>query len=258
MRELLKGVPALVTGGGSGIGRGIALRLAREGARVVVAGRRRAALDETRALAGRDGLEVQAVELDVTDAAAVRAVVDRVAADLGGLQCLVNNAGAGGPNACSGPGEDRWRELIAVNLDGVFHCAREALRHMREGGAIVNISSVLGKFGVPGYTAYCASKHGVIGFTKALALEVAPRRIRVNAVCPGWVESDMARQGMEGIAAETGQSYEDARAMALAQVPLGQMIQPEEVGGLVAWLASDEARNMTGQAINYSGGSAMW
>ncbi|MEZ5988668.1 MAG: SDR family NAD(P)-dependent oxidoreductase [Planctomycetota bacterium] len=257
MRELLQGVPAFVTGGGSGIGRGVALRLAREGARVVVAGRRRGPLDETRALAGREGLEVQAVELDVTDAAAVRDVVDRVATDLGGLQCLVNNAGTGGPNACSGPGEDRWRAVLAVNLDGVFHCSRERCG-MREGGAIVNVSSVLGKFGVPGYTAYCASKHGVIGFTKALALEVAPRHIRVNAVCPGWVESDMARQGMEGIAAETGQSYADARAMALAQVPLGAMIQPEEIGGLVAWLASEEARNMTGQAINYSGGSAMW
>ena len=128
---------------------------------------------------------------------------------------------------------------------------------MTEDGSVVNVSSVLGKFGVPGYTAYCASKHGVIGFTKALALEVASRRITVNAICPGWVETDMAREGMEGIAKATGVSYEEARRQALSEVPIGRIIEPEEVGKLVVYLAGPHASAMTGQAISLCGGTTM-
>jgi len=148
--------------------------------------------------------------------------------------------------------------VLRTNVDGVFHCTRAALRHLREGARIVSISSVLGRFGVPGYTAYCASKHAVIGFTKALALELAPRHITVNAVCPGWVETDMARAGMEGIAAHTKTTYEAARRAALAQVPLGRILQPEEIGELVAFLCSNGASGMTGQAISQCGGQVMW
>ncbi len=254
------GKNVLVTGGGSGIGRAVALRFEAEGAKVAICGRRSEALEET-VSQGKGG--ILAFAMDVASPASVETGMAKIFAALGRVDILVNNAGVGGPNACSGEGEDRWREIIGVNLDGVFLVSRAVLQvtgdsAMAKGGRILNISSVLGKFGVPGYTAYCASKHGVIGFTKALALECAPRGITVNAVCPGWVETMMAREGMEGIAEAMGQEYEKAREQALAQVPLGRILEPEEVAGLLAWLASEEASGMTGQSMNLSGGSAMW
>ena len=248
----------LVTGGGTGIGAGIAARLVAAGHRVALLGRRRAVLQRTAGgLAGRRG-EVVVVTGDVTDARKINAAVGRAQKALGGLDVLVNNAGTGGPNACALPGPERWDAIVRTNLDGVFHTTRAALRHLADGGRIVNISSVLGRFGVPGYTAYCASKHGVIGLTKALALELAPRRITVNAVCPGWTETDMARTGMELLAEHMGVDYEEARRRALAAVPLGRMLEPEEIGELVVWLCSPGAAGMTGQAISHCGGAVMW
>lgn len=246
----------LVTGAGSGIGRASAQRFLAEGAHVHLVGRRAPALEETlQTSAAPDKGRI--LVCDVTDVDAVDNAVAH-ALDDGPIHVLVNNAGLGGPNALSGPGEDRWRDILAVNLDGVFFVTRAVVAGMPEGSAIVNVSSVLGKFGVPGYTAYCTSKHGIIGFTRALALEVASRRITVNAVCPGWTDTEMARQGMDLLAAATGASFEDARRDALSLVPLGRMIEPGEVAGLIAWLASAEASGMTGQAVNLSGGSAMW
>lgn len=253
----LTGRRCLVTGGGTGIGRAIASVLSRAGAGVVVTGRRAAPLAETVALAPGPG-RVQAEVMDVRERAGVARAVERAVASLGGgLDVLVNNAGAGGPNRCGGEGPDRWDTIIRTNLDGLFHVTEACVPKLRDGGRVISISSVLGKFGVPGYTAYCASKHGVIGFTKALALELAPRRITVNAVCPGWVDTDMAREGMELLAAGSGVTYDEARAEALGRVPLGRMVQPEQLGQLVAYLASDAADEMTGQAISLCGGSTM-
>ena len=259
MSERLQNQNILVSGGGSGIGRGIALRLAAEGAHVTILGRREAALAETAQLSEQAGHSLGYCVLDITDAAAVDdAVAALAAAQDGRIDAVVNNAGLGGPNACSTEGEDRWSDVLAVNLDGSFFLTRAALRAMPDGSRVVNMSSVLGKFGVPGYTAYCTAKHGIIGFTKALALELAPRKITVNAICPGWVETEMAREGMRGLGEALGVSYEEAREGALAQVPLGRILQPEEIAGLTAWLLSSEAAGMTGQAINFSAGSAMW
>ncbi len=249
----LVGRRCVVTGGGSGIGRAIAVCLAGAGARVVVTGRREETLLETAALS--EDISIQA--MDVADRGAVDVAFERIHEELGAIDVLVNNAGIGGPNACALDGPDRWDEVIRTNLDGTFFCTRAALRYMTEGGRIVNISSVLGKFGVPGYTAYCASKHGVIGFTKALALETASRRITANAICPGWVETDMAREGMERMALAMGISYEEARKQALSQVPLGRIIEPEEVGRLVVYMVGPHASAMTGQAISLCGGSTM-
>lgn len=248
----------IVTGGGKGIGAGIARCLAAAGATVTLTGRDGPALEETAAAIVAAGGSAAVAIADVTDAAGLHSTFASAAERMGGLDVLVNNAGAGGPNACAVDGPDRWDLLIRTNLDGVYHCVRAALPHLRDDGRIVNISSVLGRFGVPGYTAYCASKHGVIGFTKALALELAPRRITVNAICPGWVETDMARQGMERMGEATGVGYEAARRQALEQVPLQRILQPDEVGQLVVYLCSPGASGMTGQAISLCGGQVMW
>jgi ketoreductase len=254
----LAGKRCLVTGGGTGIGAGIALCLARAGADVAVLGRRRPPLQQTVAAVQATGVLACAVTADVTDAAAVSRAVARAVQKLGGLDILVNNAGVGGPNACAVPGPERWDTIVRTNLDGVFHTVRAALPYLPDAGRILNISSVLGRFGVPGYTAYCASKHGVIGFSKALALELAPRQITVNAICPGWVETGMARAGMELMAQGMQVDYGTARQTALAAVPLGRILEPEEIGELVVWLASEAARGMTGQAISHCGGAVMW
>lgn len=258
-RGPLAGRVCVVTGGGTGIGRGIALSLGSRGATLVVTGRRPQLLEETASLVREVGGRAEVCEMDVTDASAVAAGFAEIAERTGGaaLHTLVNNAGAGGPNACAVDGPDRWEAILRTNLDGMYFCTREAVRRMNDAGRIVNISSVLGKFGVPGYTAYCASKHGVIGFTKALALEVAPRGITVNAICPGWVDTEMARSGIHGLAQATGVDYETAFANAMAQVPIGRIIQPEEIGELVAYVVSDAAAAMTGQAVSLCGGSTM-
>ena len=258
MKDTLEGKRCIVTGGGSGIGRGIALSLAAAGARVAVTGRReemlRKTADQIRDSGGHASIQV----MDVTDADAVAHGFERILGTLEGLDVLVNNAGLGGPNACAVGGPERWDEIVRTNLDGVYHCSRAAAPALTEGGSIINISSVLGRFGVPGYTAYCASKHGVIGFTKALALELAPRRIRANAICPGWVETDMAKDGMEGLAKAMGTTYEEARRHALSEVPLGRILEVDEIGELVVYLASPAASGMTGQAISLCGGQTMW
>ena len=256
MSGKLSGKRAVVTGGGTGIGRGIAGCLAREGATVIVTGRRAELLAETVSGIEGSGGKASAEAFDVTDREAVAAAMQKIA-DEGGIDVLVNNAGVGGPNACAMDGPDRWDEIVRPNLDGMFYCSQEALRHMPDGSRVINISSVLGRFGVPGYTAYCASKHGVIGFTKALALEVAARKITVNAICPGWVETEMARDGMKLLGEALGVDYDAARKEALAQVPIGRILEPEEVGDLIVYMASEAAAGMTAQAVSICGGSTM-
>ena len=254
----LSGKRCLVTGGGSGIGEGIAHCLGLAGAAVAVLGRRRAKLNKVVADLNRQKIEAVAVTGDVADEVGIKRSVNRAHKALGGIDVVVNNAGIGGPNGCAMPGPDRWHDIVRTNLDGVYYTSRAALRHLPDGGRIINISSVLGRFGVPGYTAYCASKHGVIGFTKALALELADRQITVNAICPGWVDTDMAAEGLQSMADGMQVAFEEARRLAMAAVPLGRILQPEEIGDLVVWLASKGAGGMTGQAISHCGGQVMW
>jgi NAD(P)-dependent dehydrogenase (short-subunit alcohol dehydrogenase family) len=254
----LAGRRAVITGGGTGIGRGIAEALVAHGAEVALIGRRPEPLQATAQALRQQGGRGHAFAGDVRDRDAIGRAVQEAQRAMGGLDLLVNNAGIGGGNACALAGPDRWDEIVRTNLDGVFFTTRAALPFLPDGGRIVSISSVLGRFGVPGYTAYCASKHGVIGFTKALALELAPRKITVNAVCPGWVDTAMAKSGMESIASTTGTTYEAARRGALAMVPLGRILAPREIGETVAWLCSPGASGMTGQAISHCGGQVMW
>lgn len=247
----------LVTGGGRGIGRAIALAMAGPGTLVAVAARTAAQVEQAAAEIERRGGRGLALTMDVTDEASVAAAMKKLRAAVPRIDVLVNNAGIGGGEPVAGSDVASWRRVVDTNVVGTYLVTRDAVPAMGEGGRIVNISSVLGRFGVPGYTAYCASKHAVIGFTRALALELTSRQITVNAICPGWVETEMAVQGMHLGAAATGQTYEEFREGALGRVPIGRIIQPEEVAELVKFLASPVASAITGQTYNICGGQIM-
>lgn len=249
----------LVTGAGTGIGRAIALRLARDGYVLTLAARTKARLDATaRAIEKAGGAAPLVLALDIRDRAAVDRAFARAAGERGPLLALVANAGIGGPNA---PGDgDRFAELIATNLSGTYHCLRAAERHLAAGPQVRHLvvnASVLARIGVAGYTGYCASKTGLLGLVRALAMELAPRNVQVNALCPGWVETDMAREGLEGMAKALRTDVAGAKRIALQAVPLGRMSEPEDVAGLVAWLISKDARGVTGQALDMNGGAYM-
>ncbi len=254
---VLKDRVALVTGGGTGIGLAIALAFLREGARVAIGSRNPAHLKTGDAAAREAGHEVLTIQTDVTDPTSVRAVVDGVVSRYGRLDILVNNAGISGRTPITDPDDARWHAILATNLTGAYLCSKQALRQMRGGehGRIINLSSVLGRFGVPGYAAYCTAKHGIIGFTKALALEVAARGITVNAICPTWVDTDMARQGMAETASALGITVEEFRRQAIKGIPIQRMVEASEVGNLAVYLASPQAGGITGQAINICGGA---
>ena len=250
----LAGRAAFVTGASRGIGEAIGRRLASEGARVAFAARDRDACEKHAAQVREAGGEAIALTCDVTDANSVEWAVSETVARFGAIDILVNNAGLGGPTPLDQKDDSRWDAILATNLTGMFRVTREAAPRIPDGGRIINMSSVLGRFGVPGFAAYCATKHGVIGLTRAWALELAPRKITVNAICPGWVETEMARDGWRRIGSgDVGKGRDAAARMA----PLGVVLVPEEIAGLVAYLASDDARSVTGQAIVADGGQVM-
>lgn len=254
---ILKDRVALVTGGGTGIGLAIALAFLREEAHVAIGSRNPAHLRAGEEAARAVGHDVLTVRMDVTDAAMVRAAVEEVVNRYGRLDILVNNAGVSGRTPMADPDDERWHAILNTNLTGAYLCAKQALRHMRDGehGRIINLSSVLGRFGVPGYAAYCAAKHGIIGFTKALALEVAARGITVNAICPTWVDTAMAQQGIAETAAILGVTVEEFRRQAIQGVPIQRMVEASEVADLAVFLASPQAAGITGQAVNICGGT---
>jgi NAD(P)-dependent dehydrogenase (short-subunit alcohol dehydrogenase family) len=253
MGRLLAGKSALVTGGASGIGRATALAFAREGAQVAVADltveRAHQAADEIAAQGGR----AIALAVDVTDDAAVGAAVAATVAAFGRLDCAFNNAGIAPYQVNSAAvtagdlEEANWLRLIDVNLNGVWRCLRHEVRQMRAqgGGVIVNTASIAGKLGLPGSAAYVASKHGVVGLTKAAAIDHAPDNIRVNAVCPGYITTPM-----------TEDSKRRRGEQIVARVPMARFGEPEEIAEAVVWMCSDRAGFVTGACWEVDGGYA--
>ena len=256
---MVKGRVALVTGGGTGIGKAIGLQLAKNAARVAIASRNRSHLDAASVEFRSLSLPVLPVQMDVRNKKDVQRAVSEVVAEWGEIHILVNNAGISGLITTDDPDDTKWYDILDTNLNGMYLITKEVLQHMPEhqGGRVINVSSVLGKFGVPGYAAYCTTKHGMIGFTRALALEVVNRGITVNAICPGWVDTEMATQGIKQTAALQGITPEEFRAQAVAAVPIKRFLEADEVAGLVCYIASDLARGITGQAINICGGQTM-
>ena len=251
MAGMLDGKSVLITGGGGGIGRATALAFAREGARVAVADLASAAAGETVALVNAAGGQAISLSGDMSNDADVRAMIEAVVGTYGRLDCAFNNAGIAGWQVDAGGkktaewSEEAFDRMIAVNLKGVWLCMRHELPQMQAqgGGAIVNTGSIAGLVGLPTSSAYVAAKHGVIGLTKTAALEYADANIRVNAVCPGYIKTQMTEDTMR----RRGDAI-------LGQVPFRRMGRPEEIAEMVVWLCSERASYVSGVAYNVDGG----
>jgi NAD(P)-dependent dehydrogenase (short-subunit alcohol dehydrogenase family) len=254
----LHGRHALVTGAGSGIGAAIAQALADAGAVLTLVGRRPDALAHTRSTLARS-LEHGCCPFDVTDEAAAQAGIAQAAAERGPIAILVNNAGQAASQPFAKSDAAQWQAMLDVNLLGAVHATRAALPGMlaQGWGRVVNIASTAGLKGYAYVTAYCAAKHAVVGFTRALALETARKGVTVNAVCPGYTETPLLDEAVRNIVAKTGQSDAAARAVLAQHNPQGRLVRPEEVAHAVRWLCDEASAAITGQAIAVAGGEVM-
>jgi NAD(P)-dependent dehydrogenase (short-subunit alcohol dehydrogenase family) len=256
--DLLSGKHAIVTGGTRGIGAAVTRALLDHGARVTVLGRSA----EPRPEAGLDfnpsGGPAYATA-DVGDPLAVAHAFESARARSGPIDILVNNAGQAASAPFLKTDANLWRRMMTVNLDGAFHCIQAALPGMIAAGwgRIINMASTAGLTGYAYVTAYCASKHGVVGLTRALALEVATKSVTVNAVCPGFTDTDLLKESVANIVAKTGRTPEDARSELAARNPQKRLVQPEEVANAVAWLCLPGSEAVTGQTIAVAGGEVM-
>jgi len=248
-----------VTGAGRGVGRAIAKRFAGAGYAVAAAGRSDSSLlqirDELRGL----GTEVITVTCDVTDRSAVERAAVQTEERLGPIDVLVNNAGVADSAPFAAMADELWDRMLAVNLTGTYHCMRAIIPGMfeRRRGRIINIASTAGKTGFAYTAAYCASKHGVVGLTRAVALEAAAKGVTVNAICPGWADTDMTRDTLDRIVRFTGRSAAEARTTLEDMNPQRRLIEPDEIAALAVFLASHEARGINGQTLSVDGGEVL-
>jgi NAD(P)-dependent dehydrogenase (short-subunit alcohol dehydrogenase family) len=253
----LAGRHALVTGAGRGIGSAVARALAESGAAITLLGRSRADLEAV--AAGLRNVRTGCQVADVSDVDAVRMAVAAARAELGPVTVLINNAGQAQSAALGKTSDSLWHSMLAVNLTGTFYCMRECLPDMLKAGfgRIVNIASTAGLTGYPYVSAYCASKHGVIGLTRAVAFETARHPVTVNAVCPGYTDTDVVRSAIANICAKTGRSEAEALAELVSHNPQSRLITPEEVADTVLWLCLPGSQSVTGQSIAVAGGEVM-
>lgn len=256
--RVLAGRHALVTGGARGIGLASARALLARGASVTLLGR-----DEQALRAASDALaapgRVAVAAADVADMASVQAAFDQAVRQAGPVHILVNNAGQAASQPFGRTDAALWQNMLAVNLTGTFHCMQAALPAMLEQGwgRIVNVASTAGLIGYAYVSAYCAAKHGVVGLTRSVALEVARKGVTVNAVCPGYTETDIVRDAVANIVGKTGMSEEQARARLAERNPQGRLVAPEEVAETIAWLTLPASAAVNGQAIAVDGGEVM-
>ena len=245
-----------VTGAGRGVGRAIALRFAREGHPVAVAGRTESFLQEVAAEIEDARGSALPIVCDVTDRDAVIRATSEATERLGPIDVLVNNAGIASSAPFATMDDELWRQMLDVNLTGTYLCMRAVVPGMfaRRRGRVINIASIAGRTGFAYTAAYCAAKHGVLGLTRAVALEAASRGVTINAICPGWVDTDMTVGSIARIVEKTGRSAADARDALERMSPQNRLIAPEEVAALALFLASPDAHGINGQALSVDGG----
>jgi len=252
----------LITGGGRGIGRAVALAFAREGALVAVAARTSEQVTNVaQEITAESNRKALPAVCDVANPESILQTFTQVQEMYGrGPDILVNNAGIAESATLTKTTDDLWHQHLAINLTGSFLCMRSALPEMiqRGWGRIINIASIAGKTGAPYIAAYSASKHGLLGLTRSAALEVAEKGITVNAICPGYVDTDMTTRGIENITQKTGRSAEEALETLKRMSPQNRLVTPEEVAALALLLASEAGRGINGQAINVDGGSVLF
>src|SRR5687768_3508153 len=253
---MLNGKTALITGGGRGIGREIALTFARNGARIAVAAR---TAEQVEQVAKEIGNNAIALVCDVSDSESVTRMFSDLRERLGDADILVNNAGIAESSTFVNTTDELWHRHISINLSGTFYCTRAALPSMlKKGwGRVINVASIAAKTGAPYVAAYTASKHGVLGLTRTVALEVATKGVTVNAICPGYVDTEMVSRGIEQITSKTGRSAEEALESLKKMSPQNRLVTAEEVAALALLLASDEGRGINGQGINVDGGTVL-
>ncbi len=253
---------ALITGGGRGIGRAIALACASEGAQVAVAARTMEQVESVaKELTDQFQVQATAIACDVSNVNSVTAMFGKVSEAFGrGPDILVNNAGIAESALLTRTDDDLWRRIQGINLDGTFYCMRAAMPGMieRGWGRIINIASIAGKTGAPYIAAYSASKHGVLGLTRSASQEVAKNGITVNAICPGYVDTDMTTRGIENITQKTSLTKDQALESLKKISPQNRLVTAEEVAALALLLASEDGRGINGQAINVDGGGVLF